>query len=203
MSAPTLRAVAETPYELRGTGSPEGVVAAPPGTYYTDQLGTAGMWRWLKIAGTGTTGWTIVFGDTGWRALVRWAQGQVTFGTMPAGLEPGHSIYEGGIFMRRKLDRVEMSIVAARMTADAVEFTSPVGFRGSTTGMPYPVVPLIARAGAAASAIVAASVEVGVSVVRIRSIRDSYLPAQTTLYGAEASWSTDAPPPTVLPGAPK
>lgn len=53
--------------ELRGAGSPQGVVAASPGTYYTDTLGSFGAWRWLKTSGTGTTGWEVVVGDTGWR----------------------------------------------------------------------------------------------------------------------------------------
>lgn len=54
---------------LTGTGFPEGVVAAPPGTEYTDTAGTNGAWRWLKKTGTGTTGWSVIHGDTGWRAI--------------------------------------------------------------------------------------------------------------------------------------
>lgn len=53
--------------ELEGTGSPEGSVAASPGVYYTDTAGTNGAWRWLKRTGTGMTGWSVVYGDTGWR----------------------------------------------------------------------------------------------------------------------------------------
>ena len=56
-------------YELRGIGSPLGVVSAPPGTYYTDISGTCGAWRWLMTATTGNTGWIVVWGDTGWRDL--------------------------------------------------------------------------------------------------------------------------------------
>jgi hypothetical protein len=56
-----------TAYELRGTGSPEGVVTAAVGTYYTDTAGTVGAWRWLKKSGAGNTGWAVVTGDTGWR----------------------------------------------------------------------------------------------------------------------------------------
>ena len=54
---------------LSGTGSPEGVVTATPGTEYTDTAGTNGAWRWLKVSGTGNTGWVVTYGDTGWRAL--------------------------------------------------------------------------------------------------------------------------------------
>lgn len=56
-----------TAFELRGTGFPEGAVTANPGTYYTDTAGTNGAWRWLKVSGTGNTGWKVLFGDTGWR----------------------------------------------------------------------------------------------------------------------------------------
>lgn len=64
-----------TAYELRGTGMPNGVVTASPGTYYTDTAGTNGAWRWLKTTGTGNTGWTVTVGDTGWRNLGRvWPQ---------------------------------------------------------------------------------------------------------------------------------
>jgi hypothetical protein len=48
---------------------PNGVFTASPGTYYTDTNGTSGAWRWLKTSGTGNTGWTVVFGDTGWRVF--------------------------------------------------------------------------------------------------------------------------------------
>lgn len=58
-----------TPYELRGTGFPEGVVTAPVGTYYTDTSGTNGAHRWYKASGIGSTGWVVVFGDTGWRNI--------------------------------------------------------------------------------------------------------------------------------------
>ena len=58
-----------TAYELRGTGMPNGVVTAPPGTYYTDTAGTNGAWRWLKKFGTGNTGWECIVGDTGWRNI--------------------------------------------------------------------------------------------------------------------------------------
>lgn len=57
------------PFELRGSGMPEGVVTASPGTYYTDTALTNGAIRWVKASGTGTTGWKVVYGDTGWRNI--------------------------------------------------------------------------------------------------------------------------------------
>ncbi|MFT3874799.1 MAG: hypothetical protein QM714_19470 [Nocardioides sp.] len=58
-----------SPYELRGAGSPQGVVAAPVGFYYTDEAGTNGAVRWASFEGIGTTGWRCIAGDTGRRQL--------------------------------------------------------------------------------------------------------------------------------------
>ena len=58
-----------TEFELRGTGSPEGVVTAPVGVYYTDTAITNGALRWAKKTGTGNTGWKVTVGDTGWRSI--------------------------------------------------------------------------------------------------------------------------------------
>ena len=55
--------------EQYGTGSPEGVVTAPVGTYYTDTALTNGAMRWAKKTGTGNTGWQCIEGDTGWRGI--------------------------------------------------------------------------------------------------------------------------------------
>lgn len=50
-----------------GTGQPNGVVAAPPGSTYTNVAATCGAAKWIKMWGTGNTGWTVMYGDTGWR----------------------------------------------------------------------------------------------------------------------------------------
>ena len=50
-----------------GTGFPEGKVSAPVGSVYTDSAATNGAIRWIKTSGTGTTGWKVEYGDTGWR----------------------------------------------------------------------------------------------------------------------------------------
>ncbi len=41
-----------------GTGSPEGVLAAPIGTIYRRTNGGAGSTLWVKEAGAGATGWS-------------------------------------------------------------------------------------------------------------------------------------------------
>lgn len=59
----------QTAYEMRGTGSPYGVVTPPAaGTYYTDTAGTNGAWRWIAT-GTTSTSWVVQHGDTGWRDI--------------------------------------------------------------------------------------------------------------------------------------
>lgn len=42
---------------LRGKGSPEGVVAANPGTLYVNLSGGVGTTLYVKETGTGKTGW--------------------------------------------------------------------------------------------------------------------------------------------------
>ena len=52
-----------------GSGIPEGKVTAPVGTIYTDTAATNGAIRWIKTIGTSATGWTVEYGDTGWRNM--------------------------------------------------------------------------------------------------------------------------------------
>ena len=57
------------PRIMSGTGSPEGVVTAPVGSTWTDTAATTGAITWIKASGTGNTGWSVQYGDTGWRDL--------------------------------------------------------------------------------------------------------------------------------------
>lgn len=52
---------------LYGTGQPNGVVSASPGSTYTDTAVTCGAAKWIKMWGMSNTGWTVLYGDTGWR----------------------------------------------------------------------------------------------------------------------------------------
>ena len=45
---------------LSGSGSPEGVITAPPKKLYMDTSGTAGNILYVKQTGTGNTGWILV-----------------------------------------------------------------------------------------------------------------------------------------------
>ena len=56
-------------HEIRGTGSPEGRIAAEIGTTYVDTAVTNGALKWIKESGNGNTGWRVLIGDTGWITL--------------------------------------------------------------------------------------------------------------------------------------
>jgi hypothetical protein len=43
-----------------GSGTPQGVVTAPPGSDYRNLTGTAGSIFWIKQAGTGASGWIAI-----------------------------------------------------------------------------------------------------------------------------------------------
>lgn len=65
--APGPASLAPNEFELRGNGSPYGVVTPPSaGVYYTDALGTCGAWRWIAT-GTDRYSWQVTHGDTQWR----------------------------------------------------------------------------------------------------------------------------------------
>lgn len=53
----SVRALEASSYS--GTGSPEGVVTAPPLSRYYQTDGVAGSRRWVKDSGTGNTGWVL------------------------------------------------------------------------------------------------------------------------------------------------
>lgn len=103
--------------ELYGTGMPEGVVTANPGTYYTDSAGTNGAWRWLKKTGTGNTGWTVESGDTGLRSV----------GSL---LINGASV-AGGLTVRRINNLIFWNAQALKGSVGAV-MASITGFRATS-----------------------------------------------------------------------
>ena len=70
-TAPTTatNATPSNPYEIHGTGFPNGKVTAPVGTTYVDTAVTNGALKWIKRRGTDNQGWEVLTGDTGWRNL--------------------------------------------------------------------------------------------------------------------------------------
>jgi hypothetical protein len=73
-------AVTASTVEIRGTGSPYGVITPPAaGVYYTDTAGAMGAWRWIAT-GTTNTSWVVQHGDTGWWPIWRGATTDASFG---------------------------------------------------------------------------------------------------------------------------
>jgi hypothetical protein len=123
--------------ERYGTDSPEGVVTAPVGTYYTDTAITNGAMRWAKKTGTGNTGWQCIEGDTGWRAITSWTSGGVVTGQA---LTPSWAPTTGGagnIRVRRINNEVLLGfrnlnrLAGADLSVWAGGYVLPAGFRPS------------------------------------------------------------------------
>jgi hypothetical protein len=107
---------------LSGTGSPEGVVTAAPGSTWlqTDATTDVKGWiRWIKATGTGNTGWVAgPEADTGWRDV----SGSVSGWT---------NVTVNRINVRRRGGDVEflLSWNAAAGASGVGAWTTPSGFR--------------------------------------------------------------------------
>ena len=55
--------------ELTGAGIPEGKVEGTLGQTYVDIRRTNGAVKWIKTTDSGKTGWSVLYGDTGWKTL--------------------------------------------------------------------------------------------------------------------------------------
>jgi len=124
--------------EVYGTGSPEGVVTAPVGTYYNDTAGTNGAWRWQKRTGAGNTGWQVILGDTGWRSITSWTSAAVVTGqALNASSWAPTASTAGGIRIRRTETEVHVMVVSLDRTAAtdipiwSSGYVIPDGFRPS------------------------------------------------------------------------
>lgn len=55
--------------EIIGIGQPNGRIDGTIGQTYIDSNNTNGALKWIKRTKTGNTGWTVLYGDTGWKNL--------------------------------------------------------------------------------------------------------------------------------------
>ena len=163
-----------------GTGSPEGKVAAPVGSAYTDTAATNGAIRWIKTSGTSTTGWRVEYGDTGWRNL------------SGSSVAPGWS---GGFYVRRigNTVHIRMHQFAADETATVAIVDIPTGFRADNIG-------------AAVGRYLLHEANQNSTVWRISFAASllslSKVPSSTTRLYGDVSWHTSDAWPTPLPGTP-
>ena len=168
-----------------GTGSPEGRVTAPVGTIYTDTAATNGAIRWVKSSGTGTTGWRVEYGDTGWRVL--------TLDIMPS----------GGIQIRRINSTVHVFAGSGTYRTFNLSSTSsvselgviPVGFRSDVRVNLIPVILNNPKTSVGA-------LEVLNSGNVYTHMSSGYTSTETALQSITTHWATEQAWPTTLPGTP-
>ena len=176
--------------ELSGTGTPNGVITASPGTYYTDTAGTNGAWRWLKTSGTGNTGWEVVHGDTRWRDV-----------TASAINHPG--IASGAIRIRRIGEMSFVRIFNLQFSSDHTTgsgplFVLPPGFAFG------PISGLAARSNGLASTTNIALTSTGQLFILSRNTDTpaNIIPGMNWPLAGMLSGPTAQPWPTTLPGTP-
>lgn len=164
----------------RGIGSPEGRVTAPVGSIYTDTASTNGAIRWIKASGTGTTGWKVQYGDTGWRSLTN------------SGVAPGWS---GGFYVRRIDNTVHIRLhqLAAGEDATVTLVNIPTGFRADSIGS---VVGRYLLHEADRESTMWRVYFAGSSLLL------SVVPGPTARLYGDVSWNTSEAWPTSLPGTP-
>ena len=119
---------------LSGTGTPEGVVTAAPGSTWqqTDSTTDVKGWlRWIKATGTGNTGWVAgPEADTGWRSIASWDSAGTVTGTMPTGFVPRTGV-AGYIALRRTGEMVTFEVVSLQLNATnpVLDSANIAGFR--------------------------------------------------------------------------
>jgi hypothetical protein len=117
---------------LEGAGSPVGVVPAPVGSTYVDTAVTSGASVWIKTSGSGTAGWAVAIGDTGWRTLsIYSAAGALLSGTAYGSGWAPRPGYVSSLSIRRTADVVEVALTNIQSdsaTAASRVAVAPAGF---------------------------------------------------------------------------
>jgi hypothetical protein len=104
LSGAAFTGVVTTANFMQGVGSPLGVVTASPGAIYVDTASTLGASQWQKITGTGTTGWVVTVGDTGWRNMATLASADITIST-------------GDIIRARRINEIVHFVISVSVTS--------------------------------------------------------------------------------------
>lgn len=179
------------PPQLLGEGFPEGKVTAPVGAIYTDTLATAGAIRWIKTRGTGTTGWEVEWGDTGWRDVTS---------TYTEAFDPTNT---GTIRLRRQGNDVRLSFSSVTLEQGSATLTIgtlPVGWENSVRKATSNVT----RRNSTSRAQI-----IVVDTSRIWWLAESYVTSGETTttrpdqdISGTVEYVTDAPWPSTLPGSP-
>jgi hypothetical protein len=166
---------------LSGTGTPEGVVTAAPGSTWlqTDATTDVKGWiRWVKATGTGNTGWQAgAEADTGWRDVATDASGLTGSGITA-------QIRRTGATVAYRLSFAQSG------AASGVTVVSAAGFRGTA---PTTYVPIY---GNNTGAVVGAA-EVGSATVKVYTTASG----NGGTVSADVMYSTSDAWPSSLPGS--
>lgn len=180
---------------ISGVGSPVGVVTAAVGTRYVDTAATLGAIEWIKATGTGSGGWAVVHGDTGWRDVNSLVD--AGWRTVASG---GSSSRK---FLIRRIGNRGFANILIDRTASGDNFgsalpllTLPAGF--SNAG--YTALGAAVAGSGARPGIIATTGSVGALVANSPGAAGTWTAGQ--YLAAEISWHIDQPWPTVLPGTP-
>lgn len=136
----------------------------------------------------------LIYGDTGYRALVTWTTGGVVTGTMPTGFAAQVGI-AGGFYLRRQLNTIQFSIHGARATDTGQNVPLPDGFRPG--GAPFPTITMLCNVG---TTVTLASSSVGNYDLWMTFPNGCTIPNASADYGSMANWTTQQSWPTSLPG---
>lgn len=139
-------------------------------------------------------GSTMIYGDTGLRALVLWDTiGNITYGTMPTGIGTVSGM-AGGIWIRRIRENVTLSITGAVATSASSIIDIPSRFPPNSS--PYPTVSFRVSSGTGW-----ASIGSGKAYLNCPA-GDSIPSRSSSAYSAMLTWNTNEPWPISLPGLP-
>lgn len=176
---------------ITGTGFPEGVVTAPVGSIYIDKAITNGASSWIKKSGTGSTGWQVLEGDTGWRQM------KADWNVSPRSSGDG---FVERLLIRRVGNRITLAcyldVAFGGGKNHSVAAFLPVGFRNTSSLGAWPGGNRF-RLTSSQTTYVDPILETG-TAGNLRIIT----PSPTHEAYSEIAWVTDHQWPTTLPGTP-
>lgn len=177
--------------QLSGTGFP--TMAAAVGTRYTDTAATNGAVEWIKSSGTGTSGWEVTYGDTGWRDI----SDSLNASWVKSTVAPSCRIKRVGsrVTFEARLNPAPSLVGNSRSGGNAL-LTIPLRFNPSSY-IPQGNVLLNSRAFGVVSTIG--------STTQLQINPDMTLSGNwtaTDLLGVSATWEVNQAWPTTLPGTP-
>ena len=177
---------------LSGTGSPLGVVSAPVGSQYRDTAATNGAVIWVKASGTGTTGWVVQYGDTGWRDIAPEVPWVLATAAGYCRIKRSGDL----VTLVGRLSPAADQVGLARSTARNAIIT-PTGFAPANAYAPYgaAVLGAISQVGGVIGGYASAT-HIGLYTLWTGSY------AAGDVVSFEATWRTASTWPAVLPGSP-